>query len=107
LSLAGTRQREALRHKGSELTTRSPAQRKKMLARAVANRVREGWRIESQADHEAVIVRGQRPNHALHLILTLLTVGLWAIVWVAVSWLGGEERGVLEIDEYGVADIRR
>ena len=89
------------------MTTRSPAQRKKMLARAVANRVREGWRIESQADHEAVIVRGQRPNHALHLILTLLTVGLWGIVWVAVSWLGGEERGVLEIDEYGVTDIRR
>jgi len=24
-------------------------------------------------------------NHVLHLILTLLTVGLWAIVWLGVS----------------------
>ena len=25
------------------------------------------------------------PNHVLHLILTILTAGLWAIVWVIVS----------------------
>jgi hypothetical protein len=31
-----------------------------------------------------------RPNHTFHLILTLLTLGLWSIVWllIAVAGLG-------------------
>lgn len=28
---------------------------------------------------------GTTPNHVLHLILTLFTVGLWLIVWVLVA----------------------
>jgi hypothetical protein len=28
---------------------------------------------------------GTTPNHVLHLILTCITLGLWAIVWVAVA----------------------
>ena len=30
---------------------------------------------------------GTKPNHVLHLILTILTAGLWAIVWVVVAGL--------------------
>ena len=32
-----------------------------------------------------VMAQGTRPNHVLHLILTLVTFGLWAIVWLLVS----------------------
>lgn len=32
-----------------------------------------------------VLAQCQRPNHILHLLLTLLTAGLWVIVWIIVS----------------------
>jgi hypothetical protein len=28
---------------------------------------------------------GQKPNHLLHLILSLITVGLWLIIWAILS----------------------
>ena len=31
---------------------------KELLARAVANEIRQGWRVESQTDYQAVIVKG-------------------------------------------------
>jgi hypothetical protein len=89
------------------VATKSPEERKELLARAVANEIRQGWRVESQTDYQAVIVRGQRPNHILHLILTIITVGLWGLVWIAVVALGGEKRGVIEIDAYGNTNIQR
>jgi hypothetical protein len=62
---------------------------------------RGGARIESQGDFEAVLVKGNRPNHILHLILSLLTAGLWLIVWVLLAAFGGEERVLFTVDEYG------
>ena len=32
-----------------------------------------------------VLAEKQRPSHVLHLILTLLTAGLWLIVWLLLS----------------------
>lgn len=32
------------------------------------------------------------PNHVLHLILTLATVGLWAFVWIALALVGSPYR---------------
>ncbi|MBL6748136.1 MAG: hypothetical protein ISP85_04030, partial [Candidatus Poseidonia sp.] len=28
---------------------------------------------------------GTTPNHVLHLVLTVLTVGLWGIVWILIA----------------------
>jgi hypothetical protein len=86
---------------------KSPEQRKELLARAVANQVRQGWRVESQMDYQAVLVTGQRVNHILHLILTLVTLGLWAIVWIVLAFIGGEKRMVIEVDEYGHTNIQK
>jgi hypothetical protein len=41
------------------------------------------------------------------LILTLVTFGLWAIVWIALALLGGEKRMVIDIDEYGNTNIQK
>ena len=32
----------------------------------------------------------QKPNHILHLILTIVTLGLWLIVWVPLSLFQGK-----------------
>jgi hypothetical protein len=80
---------------------KTPDERKALLAQAVANSVHEGWRVESQTDFQAVMARGHRPNHILHLILTIVTLGIWAIVWILLTLLGGEKRAVVSVDEYG------
>jgi hypothetical protein len=68
---------------------------------AVNDLARHGWRVESRSEFQAVFARGHRPNHILHLILTLVTLGLWAIVWIIVSIAGGEKRRTVSVDEYG------
>jgi hypothetical protein len=32
--------------------------------------------------HGAVLARAKGTNHVLHLLLTIVTGGLWAIVWI-------------------------
>jgi hypothetical protein len=81
-------------------------ERKELLARAVANQVREGWRVEARSYTQSVMVKGQRPNHALHRILTILTVGLWAPVWIALT-IFGEKRMGIEVDAYGNTKLER
>ena len=81
--------------------TKNPEARKSALAQAVSNAVRHGWRVESQTDYQAVLVKGNRTNHVLHLILTIVTLGLWAIVWILVAVLGGEKRRIIAVDEFG------
>jgi len=89
-----------------EQATLSPDERRAVLTRTIGNDVAmAGWRIESQTDYQAVIVKGHRPNHILHLILTIITFGIWAIVWILVTLIGGEKRRVVSVDEWG--QIRR
>jgi hypothetical protein len=97
---------EAGSGKQAEQLPASPAkktdeERKALLAQAVANWVHDGWRVESQTDFQAVMAKGHRPNHILHLILTIITLGVWAIVWILIALGGGEKRAVVSVDEYG------
>ena len=63
--------------------------------------------VESQSDFYATLVRGHRPSHLLHLILSIITLGLWLVVWVLVSLGSGEKRTMLSVDEYGNITARR
>lgn len=60
-----------------------------------------GGRVESQSDYNAVITFGKKPNHLLHLILTLVTCFLWGIVWIVVAIVVKESREMLAVDELG------
>ena len=72
-------------------------QRRALLAQQVARLVGKGWRVESQTEFQATLAKGHRPNHILHLILTILTLGLWAVVWVLAAIVGGEKRRVVSV----------
>jgi hypothetical protein len=52
----------------------------------------KGWRIESRTTTSAVLVKGKPVNHVLHLLLSLVTVGLWIPVWILLTIAGGEKR---------------
>jgi hypothetical protein len=59
------------------------------------------YRVESKEEFQAIIARGQRPNHLLHLILTVLTLGLWLVGWIIVAVTGGVRRRIITVNELG------
>lgn len=77
------------------------------MAHHIAAAVGAGRRVESQSDYQAVLVRGHRPNHVLHLILSVVTFGLWVPVWLGVTVFGGEKRELLSVDEFGNCTVAR
>lgn len=76
-------------------------QRRQIIDSAVNEFVTGGYRVESRSEFQAVFVRGKRPNHLLHLILTIVTLGLWGIVWIYLAVVKHEKRMVVSVDEYG------
>jgi hypothetical protein len=84
-----------------EQLTKSADERKTTLDRTLADRGAQGWRIETRSDFQATIATGNRVNHVLHLILTIVTVGLWGIVWIILAITGGIKRHIITVDEYG------
>ena len=77
----------------------------KILETNVMDAVAKGWGIESQGQYHAVIVQGERVNHLLHLILSIITVGLWIIVWLILVISGGQERMMIYVDEQGEVSV--
>ena len=65
------------------------------MSDVIRREVKKGRRVESQNQHETVLVKGQRPNHILHLLLSVFTGGLWIPVWILVAMTGGEKRKVV------------
>jgi hypothetical protein len=88
-------------------TTKTVEERKELLARTLTSQIATGARIESQSDFQAVVVKGKPVNHALHLILTLVTALLWAPVWIVLAVSGGEKRSMVVVDEYGNAAVQK
>ncbi len=66
-----------------------------VLSVDIPTMIGQGWRIESDTETHTILVKGRRPNHILHLLLSVFTLGLWLIVWVVVTVTGGEERAVI------------
>jgi cytochrome b len=76
--------------------------RQAILASEVARQVATGARVQVQTDYMATIVRGRRPNHLLHVILSIVTFGVWfLLVYIPVLIFAGEKWSTVTVDEYG------
>lgn len=70
-----------------------------LLPLEVARLTTLGWRVEATpTPGQVVMVRGKRPNHILHLLLSLVTFGLWLPVWLVIGLSSSERRVVLSED---------
>lgn len=75
---------------------------RRALANAVASEcARGGWRVESQTDVNAILAKGKRTSHGLHIFLSIITAGFWLPVWGILWYLNREQRLILNVDEYG------
>jgi len=86
---------------------KSADERKEALSRAIHTQVAQGARVESQGDYQAILVKGHRPNHILHLILGFVTLTLWWFVWLALVLFGGEKRMSVSVDEWGNTNVQK
>lgn len=77
--------------------------RKAQLAQGVQQEVVQGGRVETQGDYNAVIRFGKPTNHVLHLILTVVTLGLWSMVWLVIFIINATSSKTitLNVDAYG------
>jgi hypothetical protein len=72
------------------------------LAGAAESYIRRGWRVESAlTPGQVVMVHGKRPNHVLHLLLSVFTLGLWLPVWLILAVSTKEQRTVLTAQSDG------
>lgn len=72
------------------------------LDAAVAKTIAEkGGRVAYQGADRAVVVTGRPVNHILHLLLTIVTGGVWIFAWILISATGGERSSTFTVDDQG------
>ena len=81
--------------------------RQEILEQSVMDAISKGWKIESQGKYHAVIVEGGSVNHLLHLILSILTSGIWIIVWFLLVVFGGQRRRMIYVNEQGYISVTK
>ncbi|WP_182526678.1 hypothetical protein [Nocardioides dongkuii] len=76
--------------------------RQRVLGLAVEDQVlTNGATVVHEGPSGVVLSYRRRPAHAAHAIMTLLTGGLWAVVWAACALGEARDRVLLEVDPWG------
>ena len=86
---------------------KSVDERKQLLARTIQSQIAQGARVESQSDFQVVLITGRRPNHVLHFVVGLVTLGFWWLVWAGIALFGGEKRQIAQVDEFGNVSVQK
>lgn len=82
-------------------------ERSSILEASVRRAARKGWRVVSQTQTQAQLVKGKPTNHLLHLLLSIFTLGLWIPVWIGISLFSGQDEVFVTVTEDGaVVDPR-
>jgi hypothetical protein len=81
-------------------------QRQAILTRVLQTQLIGDARIESQSDSQAVVVFGRTPNHILHFLIGLFTLGVWWIVWLIIALTHRERKRVITVNEHGAIESR-
>ena len=58
----------------------------------------EWWRIETRNEGSVTLTRGRKINHILHLLLSVVTVGVWMLVWGCLIAFSGKRTVRLYVD---------
>jgi len=88
-------------------TERSDAERKSILEKQIISYVSRGWVLSTQTDFAAVLSSGKRLNHILHLLLSLVTFGIWLIFWIVMGLTNKIVTVTISVDKFGNTSIDR
>jgi hypothetical protein len=86
--------------------TLSTEERADVLASTLRSQTSHGWRVVSQTQTDANLEKGKNTSHGLHIFLSIITVGLWAIfVWLPLTIFAGLKHRRITVDPYGKVTI--
>lgn len=88
-------------------TERSDTERKSLLEQQIISYVSRGWRLDTQTDFAAVLSSGKRLNHILHLLLSIVTFGIWIIFWIVMGITNKIATVTISVDKFGNTSINR
>lgn len=80
----------------------SPEQRQQLLSMAVYAEVARGAQVQTMDQTSALLLKVDPVNHVLHLLVTALTCGVWAVVWILVTASARVRTFRLAVDEFGI-----
>ena len=69
----------------------------KTIESLVQERVDQGWRISERRETDVVIERGEKIPHFSHILMTVLTIGLWGSIYAIQLFRGGLKRRRIEM----------
>ena len=84
-----------------DVVKKSSEDRKKSLEAFIIGRVSQGWRLEGQTEYAVVLAYGKKPNHILHFLLSIVTLGFWLIVWIIMGMSMTIKRRTFQVDDFG------
>jgi hypothetical protein len=79
----------------------SDGEKANKLAMAISTEVSKGWRVESQSQVQAVLVKGKSINHTLQIFLSVITVGFWLLVYIPTFIVNRRQTKIIRVDDFG------
>jgi len=71
------------------------------LALAISTEVSKGWRVESQSQIQAILVKGKPINNTLHIVFSVITLGGWLLIYVPILLVNRRQTKIIRVDEFG------
>ena len=81
--------------------TADDARRERLLAQVVDDLTLQGCDVKLKSQFRVVVARRRPVNHFLHLILTVLTVGVWGLIWLIMAIARKDDLTAYEVDRQG------
>lgn len=75
--------------------------RQAILQQQVVAHAAKGWSVLSQTQTQASLTKGKDTSHLLHLVLSVVTLGLWIPVWIVVTIAAGKKTRLVTVNEQG------
>ena len=79
----------------------SESEKANKLALAIATEVSKGWRVESQSTIQGVLAKGKAINHTLQIFLSVITGGVWLLVYIPTFIINRRQTKIVRVDDYG------
>jgi len=79
-------------------------ERAEIMTQTVFELQANGFKLVTREPTRAVFVHGKNPNHVLHLLLSLISLGFWIPIWLLITLGVKEKNRVVTVDENGDLD---
>ncbi len=79
----------------------SESEKANKLATAISGEVSRGWRVESQSQVQAILVKGKSINHTLQIFLSVISFGFWLIVYIPMFIVNRRQTKIVRVDNFG------